>query len=163
LSFTWSGLGWGVLATVPMLVGFFVAVRWPVGPLRSIEKFSNDTIRPMMSPCSLLDLAGISLLAGLGEELLFRGVLQEAFSGWMPFWVAVVASAVMFGVLHAMTLSYAVLATLMGVYLGLVFHYSDNLLSAVVAHALYDFVALVWLTRGPGSDTPSTNGPFGEG
>jgi membrane protease YdiL (CAAX protease family) len=144
-----SGLMWGVAAALPMLVGFFLAASWPVGPLRPIKEFTDTTIRPLMAPCSLIDLAGISLLAGLGEELLFRGVLQVAFDGWMPLWAAIVTSAALFGLLHAVTPTYALLATLIGAYLGVVFHYSENLLSVVVAHALYDFVALLWVTRGP--------------
>jgi membrane protease YdiL (CAAX protease family) len=151
-SFDWEGAAWGLLAAVPMLLGFFAAVRYPVGPLRSIKKFTDETIRPLMKTCSLIDLLGISVLAGVGEELLFRGVLQEAFSGWMGIWAGVALAAVLFGLLHAVTPSYAVMAAVMGVYLGLVFHFTDNLLTAVVAHAVYDFVALIWVTRGPGTD-----------
>ena len=33
----------------------------------------------------------------------------------------------------------------------------------IVAHALYDFVALVYLTRGPGSDLPTEPEPDEEG
>ena len=53
-----------------------------------------------------------------------------------------------------MTPSYAVFATLMGAYMGLVFHWTDNLLPVIIAHALYDFVALVWILRGPAADVP---------
>jgi uncharacterized protein len=152
LSFEWEGAAWGLLAAVPMLAGFFVAVRYPVGPLRSIKRFTDETIRPLMTTCSLIDLLGVSVLAGVGEELLFRGVLQEAFGGWMGLWAGVALAAVLFGLLHAVTPSYAVLAAIMGAYLGLVFHFTDNLLAAIVAHAVYDFVALIWVTRGPETD-----------
>jgi len=156
LSFEWEGAAWGLLAAVPMVAGFFAAVRYPVGPLRSIKRFTDETIRPLMMTCSLIDLLGISVLAGVGEELLFRGVLQEAFGGWVGPWAGIALAAVLFGLLHAVTPSYAVLAAVMGAYLGLVFHFSDNLLAAIVAHAAYDFVALVWVTRGPGTDEQAT-------
>lgn len=157
----WQGVVVGLLAAVPMLGAFFVLVRYPFGPLRSIKRFTDETIRPLMSTCSLIDLAGISLLAGLGEELLFRGVLQEAFRGGLEGSVgegiglatAVALSAILFGLLHAVTPTYAVLAAVIGAYLGLVFHFSENLLTVVVAHAVYDLVALAWVTRGPGSET----------
>jgi membrane protease YdiL (CAAX protease family) len=158
----WKGVAWGLLAAAPMLAGFFVAVCYPVGPLRSIKRFTDEIVRPLMSNCTLLDLVGISVLAGLGEELLFRGVLQEAFRGGLEgpmgetagVLTAVALSALLFGLLHAVTPSYAALAAVMGAYLGLVFHYTDNLLTVIVAHAAYDLVALVWLTRGPGSEAP---------
>jgi membrane protease YdiL (CAAX protease family) len=150
------GLLWGVLATLPMLAGFFAAVRWPVGPLGKIKQFSDEVIRPLMGSCSLVDLVGISVLAGLGEELFFRGVMQDWVAGLgAPLWVAILAAALLFGLLHAVTPTYAVLAVGVGVYLGWLYVLSGNLLAAVVAHALYDFVALVYLTRGPGSDAPA--------
>ncbi len=144
----------GVLAALPMLAGFFAAVRWPIGPIRGIKDFTDRVIRPLMMPCSLVDLAGISILAGVGEELLFRAVLQEAFGKWLPVWGAIAAAALLFGLLHAVTPTYAVLAGLVGAYLGWVYHSTGNLLAPIVAHALYDFVALVYLTRGPDSDLP---------
>jgi membrane protease YdiL (CAAX protease family) len=58
-------------------------------------------------------------------------------------------ASLVFGLLHALTATYAVLATFMGVYLGAVWLGTGNLLVVVLAHALYDFAALVYLTRGP--------------
>jgi membrane protease YdiL (CAAX protease family) len=95
-----------------------------------------------------LDLAVISALAGLGEEMLFRGVVQtliERASG-SP-WLAVAAASVLFGLAHPITRTYAVLAALIGVYLGWLFLANGNLLVPIVAHAAYDFVALVYLLR----------------
>ena len=60
--------------------------------------------------------------------------------------VGLLASAV-FGLFHLVTPTYALLATIVGVYLGVCFAVTDNLLTVIVAHALYDFVALVYLTR----------------
>ena len=40
-----------------------------------------------------------------------------------------------------------VFAAIIGLYLGMLYWVSGSLLSAVVAHAAYDFVALVWLLR----------------
>jgi len=152
--FDLMALVWGVAAAGPMLAAFFAAVRWPVGPLAGIKDFTDRVIRPLMMPCSLVDLAGIALLAGLGEEMLFRGVLQDSFARWMPLWVAIVMAAVLFGVLHAVTPTYAVLATVVGAYLGGLYLWTGNLLAAIVAHAVYDFVALVYLTNGPEPELP---------
>jgi membrane protease YdiL (CAAX protease family) len=157
--FAWTlqGFLWGLGATLPLLAFFFFFLRWPIGPLKRIQRFSEEVIRPLLSPCSLIDLLGISSLAGLGEELLFRGVLQEAFMGWFNPWVGVAVASLLFGLLHAITVTYALLAALMGAYLGCVWLYADhNLLVIVIAHALYDFVVLVWLLRGPGADASMT-------
>ena len=149
-----AGVLWGLAAVLPMLAGFFAAVRWPVGPLRGIKRFTDRVIRPLMMPCSLVDLAGIAVLAGLGEEMLFRGVLQDSLQRWLPVGGAIVTAAVLFGILHAVTPTYAVLAGVVGAFLGALYWGTGNLLAPVLAHAAYDFVALVYLTRGPGSDLP---------
>lgn len=153
LDWTLRGVLWGIVATFPLLAFFFVSRRWPIGPLRRIKRFSEEVIRPLLAPCSLIDLLGISALAGLGEELFFRGVLQEAFTRWFNVWVGVAVVSILFGAMHSITFTYAVLATLMGAYLSWVWLSAEhNLLVIVVAHALYDFVVLLWLLRGPGAD-----------
>ena len=154
LHFAWTiqGVLWGIAATVPIVGLFFLFQRWPIGPLKRIQNFSEQVIRPLLAPCSLIDLLGISVLAGLGEEMLFRGVLQAAFTGWFNVWVGVTVASLLFGGLHAITFTYAVLAAVMGAYLGCVWLYADyNLLVVIIAHALYDFVVLLWLLRGPGA------------
>src|SRR5579875_2310056 len=144
---------WGVVAALPLLALFFVFQRWPIGPLRRIQRFSEEVIRPLLAPCSWIDLLGISALAGLGEEVFFSGVLQEAVTRWFgDAWLGILAVSVLFGLVHSITFTYVVLATLMGVYLGCVWLYADhNLLVIVITHALYDFVVLLWLLRGPGA------------
>src|SRR5262245_6244741 len=146
------GLRMGLAGAVPMLAMFFVIFRWPVGPLAGLKRFSEQVLRPLMAPCSLPDLVGISCLAGLGEEMLFRGLLQDLLAGPLGPWGALALAAVLFGLLHAVSLTYAVVATLIGAYLGGLYLLSENLLAPVVAHALYDLVVLVWLLYGPGAD-----------
>jgi membrane protease YdiL (CAAX protease family) len=53
--------------------------------------------------------------------------------------------------MHPMTPAYAVLASLAGAYLGWAYLATENLLVPVLAHALYDFTALVYLLRKPGA------------
>ena len=48
-----AGVGWGLLAALPMLAAFFVMHRWPVGPLAGLKKFSETTVRPMMLPLTV--------------------------------------------------------------------------------------------------------------
>ncbi len=135
---------------MPLLLLFLAMMHWPVGPLAGIKKFSDDVVRPLLSPCTVIDLVGISALAGLGEEMLFRGVLQPAFVHWLGPWGALAAASALFGAAHAISVTYAVLATLMGAVLGGIFIYSENLLTPVVVHGLYDLVVLLVLLRGPG-------------
>ena len=158
--FRWSLLDAliGVLATLPLIGLFFVLLRWPVGPLGRIKLFSETVLRPMLRSCTAIDLLGISVLAGLGEEMLFRGVVQGSMQHWLPVWSAVLLASVLFGLLHAITPTYALLATAIGAYFGVLWYYTDNLLVVMIAHALYDFLALLYLMRGPGSQVLLNSG-----
>lgn len=149
--FTFTALGTlhGVLATIPIFLVFLATYHYPIGPLRRLKQVSAEFIGPVLASCTVIDMLGISILAGLGEEMLFRGVLQAAFDQWMPFWLALVLASVLFGVLHAITPAYAVLATVMGAYLGWLYHFTGNLFVPSLVHALYDFLVLLYLLRGP--------------
>jgi membrane protease YdiL (CAAX protease family) len=144
----------GVGATLPMLLLFLVMLRWPIGPLRGIKNFMDTIIRPLMDTCSDVDLLGISVLAGVGEEMLFRGLVQDLFAGWLPLWLAVVLASLLFGIMHAVTPAYAVLAAFIGAYLGVIYLYTGNLLAPIIAHGLYDFIVLLFLVYGPEPPAP---------
>jgi membrane protease YdiL (CAAX protease family) len=93
----------------------------------------------------------IALLAGVGEELLFRGVVLQAMSDvvgpeWGP-WVGLAASSIVFGAAHLLTPAYGVLAGLIGFYLGGLWLATGTLTVPIVAHAMYDFVALWYLAK----------------
>ncbi len=94
-------------------------------------------------------LGALSLLAGVGEELLFRGAIQ----GWLlqhtgP-WTAVIAASVLFGLVHYVSFTYFVMATGLGAVLGVAYQFSQSLALVMVWHALYDMVALYCLLRYP--------------
>jgi uncharacterized protein len=147
-----AGVGWGLLAALPLLAAFFVMNRWPIGPLAGLKKFSETTVRPMMRPLTKIDLLGISCLAGLGEEMVFRGLAQDLLAGQIPVGWAIAAASLLFGLVHAITPTYFVLAALAGVYLGWVYAATGDIAAPIVAHAAYDFVALLVLVRDDGSE-----------
>ncbi|CAN5914346.1 hypothetical protein BH23PLA1_BH23PLA1_42240 [soil metagenome] len=153
LQWSWRGLGLGVLATLPMVPVFLVCERWPFGPLRRIRQFIDEVVRPLLGGASTFELALLALAAGLGEELLFRGVIQAVLDDRLGTWQALILASLIFGLLHAITPGYVVLAAGIGAYLGWTWIASGNLLVPIVAHALYDFLALVYLLQGPGRAT----------
>ena len=135
----------GVGASLPMLLAFALCLWWPVGPLSRIRQFCEEVVRPLFSPCSVVDLAVISLMAGVGEEMLFRGVLQEILSARLNPWLGLAAASVVFGFFHPITPGYIVLAAAMGAYLGGLWLATSNLLTVSITHGLYDFLVLAYL------------------
>jgi membrane protease YdiL (CAAX protease family) len=59
---------------------------------------------------------------------------------------AIILPNVLFGMLHWRSAAYAAIAGVVGVYFGLLFLWTGNLLAPILAHAAYDAVAL-WRTR----------------
>lgn len=144
LQFTTTAVLWGVSATLPMLLLFAVTHRFPVGPFRGVKDFLSDTLGPTLCECHWLDLAFLSLLAGVSEELFFRGVAQTWLMTTCGITAALIVSNVLFGLAHSVSVFYVVLAGLLGLYLATVFTITGeaNLVPPILCHALYDFVAL---------------------
>jgi len=147
----WADAGLGLLATLPPLLALYVCLRWPIGPMVRVVSVLDQMVAPMFQRMNLAELAMVSLLAGLGEEMLFRGVIQIAVAEWaggtLGLWIGLAAASVLFGVVHALTPGYAVYATAVGAYLGWIWVVNGNLLVPIVAHAAYDFLALVYILR----------------
>lgn len=92
-------------------------------------------------------IALMAIAAGVSEELFFRGVLQTWIVGFAPVAAAIALSNIVFGLLHMRTALYAVIAGLVGVYLGVLYALVDNLIAPMAAHALYDAIALEYTRR----------------
>ena len=153
-SFHWTlaNVGWGAAAGGLMLLLIPVTMRLPIWPFSDVRRVVEELLVPLLRDCRLVDLVLISALAGLGEEMLFRGVLQEAVEGrvggpWGP-WIGLAVASLLFGLVHPFSSGYVLLTALMGLYLGSIWLVFDkNVLVPAMAHAVYDFFALVYLLK----------------
>ena len=135
---------WGIAGTIPMLSLFALSWNSSWASLKEIRQFLIEHLGPLLESCRWYHLAYVALLAGFSEELLFRGVLQFALLPW-GLVTALVISNLLFALAHAVSRMYFLLAGLMGIYLGVLFHVagSGNLVVPMLTHALYDLVAFV--------------------
>jgi uncharacterized protein len=151
LRFDLPGVAWGITATVPPLLLFGLCLKVPLRPLRDIVRIVNDLIVPLFRDCSLAELAVIAALAGIGEETLFRGIVQtglaQAIGGPRGVWLGLLVAGCLFGLVHSITPTYALLAAIIGIYLGGLWLACGNLLAPIIAHGLYDFLVLLYLLR----------------
>ena len=84
----------------------------------------------------------------MGEEVLTRGLLHTFALNHLAPIVALLVTGIVFGLMHPISTSYVAIAGLIGVYLGWVWQISGpDLIAPAIAHALYDFVALLVLCR----------------
>lgn len=143
-----QAIGWGLLATLPLFLLLGLIVWFPFGPFRELLASVDELVLTMFQGATPVDLAIVSLMAGFGEELLFRGFVQTALEKWIgsPFAALVIAGG-LFGLIHAVTRTYMAVAAVVGIYLGWLWLATGNMLAPIVAHAAYDFGALVYLRR----------------
>ncbi|XKH00322.1 CPBP family intramembrane metalloprotease [Marinobacter nauticus] len=150
----WTGLGgielvlFGALGALATYGGLLLLSRVPglfpddLGQqMRGLYNFARSYSWPV--------LVGLSVLAGVGEELLFRGAAQ----GWLlqhtgP-WTAVIAASVLFGLVHYISFTYFLMATGLGLILGTAYQLSGSLGMVMFWHAAYDMVAIFCLLRFP--------------
>ena len=143
------GLALGLGASVVLAGVNYAVLRLapPVRPVRAIRGLYRDVLRPVFAQVRPLEVAAVSLAAGVGEELLFRGAVQAEFG-------LVVASAV-FGLAHIGGRSSAVFGVwvmVMGLGLGGLAHVAGGLLAPMVAHAAYDAAAISYIRWDAGAD-----------
>jgi uncharacterized protein len=146
---------WALAATAPLLAMMFALRRLNAGPLGRLNRAVDAVLIPLFAGCTLSDFALISLVGGLGEELLFRGLLQAVFSHWLGLPAGLILASLLFGLAHMITPTYAVVAAVVGGYLGWLWIHFDNLLVPIIVHAAYDFVALAYLTRSGRTNEPA--------
>lgn len=138
------------------LVGMGLALAMQVFsmlPIRSIQKLDRavqSQLRTFLGPMTVPELLVLSLSAGIGEEIFFRGLIQ---GWWMSlidqatFWSAlpgILVSALCFGFAHPLSKTYIALATMAGVLFSVLFWATGDLLACVLAHASYDAIICVY-------------------
>lgn len=135
---TWRQVGMGVgiavamVLVVPLLnlgIGWlWELVGWPTTD-------GDKAMRVMVPSLTLLSAMVISLVAGVGEELAVRGVLQPRLGLWV--------SSLFFAAMHAFQYHWDVLLIifLVSVVLGVV-RIKTNTTTAAIVHFTYDFLLI---------------------
>jgi membrane protease YdiL (CAAX protease family) len=148
-SFAWDGraAALGLVAALPMVAWLVIGLRRSFPALERIKQFLRRELLPVIRDCRWPDLALLSAVAGIGEEMLFRGVIQAALTRSLGAGPAIAAASVLCGLLHPISFANVVITAGLGAYLGLVWRLSGNLLTVMIAHAVYDFCAFGLLLR----------------
>jgi len=137
----------GVLGTLPIWWLLVWARGLQVSPVKEFFGWVDSNIVSLFRGATTWQIAAIAVLAGVGEEMLFRGIIQQGLQGWLGPWPGLLLASFAFGAAHWVTRSYMIFACVMGLYLGLLYWRTDSLLVPVIVHALYDFLALRMLLR----------------
>jgi membrane protease YdiL (CAAX protease family) len=125
-----SGVGLAMVGASRLLVRSFSWAARLAGELRLV-----------LGELGWAEALGLALLSGVGEEVLFRGLLQH----WLGLWLA----ALVFGLLHVGPNRHFWPWTLMalgaGLIFGLMFIVTGDLVAPALAHATVNFLNLRFL------------------
>jgi membrane protease YdiL (CAAX protease family) len=140
LRFDWRAAALGVAAVAPMSIVFFVAP--------DLKDKVVDLLGPALAECRFFDLLLLAALAGVAEELVFRGAIE----GWLQRYdivAAMIVTNLLFGLMHPITLVYFLIAAGFGFYFSVLANLGGerNLTAPIVAHTVYDFVGFLLVAR----------------
>ena len=131
-----TGLGAGVVSALVIL---FFSTRPPMSQV--LDDFMIFRIISR-TEFTLFDKVQISLFAGAGEEILFRGTIQPLIGIWLTS-VLFIAIHGYISIKSAGHILFTVLLLGLSVMLGFLFELS-GIVAAMTAHAVYDLVMLFW-------------------
>ncbi|MDR1864951.1 MAG: CPBP family intramembrane metalloprotease [Bacteroidales bacterium] len=142
-----------LLASLNDMIVFPERLSWLESRFRNAEETARRATEFFMSVDNfggmLFNIFMIAVLPGIGEELIFRGVLQKIFTRWTGnVHAAIVISAFLFSAMHLQF--YGLFPRwLLGVMLGYLLVWSGSIWLPVFAHFAYNAMAVVvtWFSR----------------
>lgn len=137
----------GVAATIPIFIFFFFTFKSKSKLFREHNRLMETRFRDMLCSWSVIQIAVISVGAGLSEEALFRGAIQGSLAERVGVVFAVLLGSLAFGACHLITYMYGIIVAVFGVYFAVEWIWTGNLLAPMITHAVYDFGALVYLVK----------------
>ncbi len=137
----------GVIATLPLVIFLWWFSNTTLEHLAAFRRSQIKFFAEIGFSFTPARIALMAIAAGVSEEIVFRGVLQTWIDGYAPAFIAIIVANLIFAALHMRTILYALIAGLVGVYLGVLFVLTENLLAPIVTHALYDAAALEYTRR----------------
>ena len=103
-----------------------------------------QNILDMKSPKDLLvSVILVGLLAAIGEELFFRGILQRIMIQiFRSPWIGIVVTAAIFSAIHGQFLGF-IPRMILGIILGFLYWYSGSLLPAMAGHFVFNTLQIL--------------------
>lgn len=159
-----QGIGfWIGLGVVVMLTAFLYRSWRNVGSLAEDEKAKQRVLLGdlvQFLPRSSMEFryfVGLSITAGIVEELIYRGFLLWYLALYVPLWVAVLLSSLIFGIGHGYQgVTGAIKTLLVGAAFAVMYVATGSIWLPIVAHAVLDILQgatiLELLRRSPAPD-----------
>jgi membrane protease YdiL (CAAX protease family) len=87
-------------------------------------------------------ILGLSISAGICEEILFRGYLMQALGNYLPTYAVVIISSITFGLAHIYQGAIHIVRTsIVGATMALIYLYTDSIIIPILLHVAIDMYA----------------------
>ena len=91
----------------------------------------------------IINLFVLAVVPAIGEELLFRGYLQQVFSAWLNNHMAIIITALLFSAIHLQFQGF-IPRFILGLLLGYFFYWSNSLWMPIIAHFVNNAQAIIF-------------------
>lgn len=130
-----------------MAMNTFVSVTMSFLPLPEelLAEHNTQTMSLYGEYPLLLEILSVAVIAGITEELVFRGLVISRLKKGMGTAAAVVISALIFGFAHGSALA-MIYASLLGLLLGALYARYDSILPGIIFHVFFNMTSY-WLPQ----------------
>ncbi len=117
--------------------------QWMITSEQEIEALTKELLNVNTWGNYLMNILVIAIVAGVGEELLFRGVLQKIFIRWTRnVHIGILITAIIFSAMHLQFFGFMPRLVL-GMLLGYLFIWSKSLWVPIIAHAFNNTLVII--------------------
>jgi membrane protease YdiL (CAAX protease family) len=138
------GVVFSTVGILPIAYALSVLNARYVAPVPEYWEFF-EALRPNNPTGFLCGLLAVVVAVPLGEELLFRRLLQGILARHLSAWVAILLAGVIFGAAH-MTPWVLLPISALGIVLGILAWRSETITAPWLAHALFNLFSFLELT-----------------
>jgi len=121
------------LASLLLLVVLLESILTPYNLERFLSMLTGESL--------WIRIVVIGFLGAIVEELVFRGVLLNRLSTWMPTWIAALASSIIFGLIH-FNLIQILYAIPMGILLAVAYIRTRNMWVPIIGHTTFNLASV---------------------
>lgn len=140
-----------VAGVVSVLTGLVIERVWP--KYTPDEHAVFETLNQASTPgwIRVVAILGAGVLAPVGEELFFRGILQSALyrvwpreRSYLHRWFALLAAGTVFGLMHSPVPHHVPALIALGILLGFLYERTGSLRVVIGVHVLFNAKSLLW-------------------
>ncbi len=141
----WNTNNYVALALLILIIGYILLSIYQIDKSDKNHQAIREQLEEIewMLPSNIKErnyfLFGVSVSAGVCEEILFRGYLLNLFALYVPAWLAILLSSIAFGLPHIYQgLTGVIKTSLVGLIFALVYYFTDSLIYSILLHIAID-------------------------